>query len=118
MKEGVQVKIGDRMKVQIAVSCDRNLEFVELKEGRPAGFEPVSSASGWRWSEGLSYDMAVTNTAMHCYIDRLDKGKYVISYDLFATQAGTFTTGLSMMQSLYAPEFRSKTQGRKITVRK
>lgn len=118
LKEGDQVKIGDRMKVQIAVSCDRNLEFVELKEGRPAGFEPVSSASGWRWSEGLSYYMAVTNTAMHCYIDRLDKGKYVISYDLFATQAGTFTTGLSMMQSLYAPEFRSKTQGRKITVRK
>ncbi|MBQ4376454.1 MAG: hypothetical protein II793_02015 [Bacteroidales bacterium] len=117
LKEGDPVKIGDRMKVQILVDCDRNLEFVELKEGRPAGFEPVSSTSGWRWNEGLSYYMAITNTAMHCYMDRLDKGRYVISYELFATQAGTFSTGLSMVQCLYAPEFRAKTAGRKIEVK-
>ena len=116
LRENSHVKVGDRVRVQLLVSCDRHLEYLELKEGRPAGFEPVSSASGWRWNDGLRYYAAVTNTAMHIYIDRMDKGKYVISYDLFATQAGNFGTGLSVMQSLYAPEFRAIGAGRRITV--
>ncbi|MBR1792965.1 MAG: hypothetical protein IJ764_04930, partial [Bacteroidales bacterium] len=110
------VSVGDHIRVQILVSCDRHIEYIELKEARPAGFEPQNSASGWRWSDGLSYYAAVTNTALHCYIDRMDKGKYVISYDLYAIQAGRFNTGLTLMQSLYAPEFRAIGASRTLTV--
>ncbi|MBR1517370.1 MAG: hypothetical protein IJ620_04435 [Bacteroidales bacterium] len=117
LRNGDHVSIGDRIRIQILVSSDRNLEYLELKDGRPAGFEPVSSASGWRWSDGLSYYAAVTQTALHCYIDRLDKGSYVVSYDLFATQEGTFSTGLSEIQSLYAPEFRAIAHGANISVK-
>lgn len=118
IKDGDAVQVGDRIKIQILVTCDRHLEYLELKDSRPAGFEPVNSASGWRWCDGLSYYEAVTNTALYCYIDRLDKGKYVVSYDLYATQEGRFSTGLSMMQSLYAPEFRALGASRVLTVRK
>lgn len=103
------LSVGDRVKVQILIDCDRNLEYLELKDGRASCFEPVSTRSGWCWNDGLSYYTVVGNASTRCYIDRMERGKYVVEYDLWVTNPGTFTTGLSTMQCLYAPEFRSNT---------
>lgn len=99
--------VGDRVRVRLEISCDRNMEYIELTMPRHAGFEPVNTASGWRWNSGLSYYAAVTNTATTLYIDRIDKGQYVVEVDFFANNAGTFTTAPTVMQCLYAPEFRA-----------
>ncbi|MBQ2509097.1 MAG: hypothetical protein II532_04970, partial [Bacteroidales bacterium] len=44
-----ELKVGDRLRVRILIDCDRNLEYLELRDGRASTFEPVSTRSGWRW---------------------------------------------------------------------
>ena len=111
------LKVGDRLRVRIVIDCDRNLEYVELKDGRASCLEPVSTESGWHRNGGLSYYIAVRNASTSFFIDRLNKGKYVVEYDQFVTNSGSFTLGLATIQCMYAPEFRANTKGEKIEVK-
>ena len=110
------LKVGDKLRVRIEIVCDRTLEYLELKDPRCAALEPVTTASGWCWNSGLSYYRAVTNTAQHLYIDRLEKGKYVVEYDLYVNNAGVYTTAPTTIQCLYAPEFRAVCPAEKLIV--
>ena len=111
-----QLKVGDKVRVRIEITADRNMEYLELKDPRCAGFEPVSTQSGWHWNGGLSYYLAVTNTAHTLYIDRIEKGSYVAEYDLYVNNAGTFSLAPATMQCLYAPEFRASSAGGKMQI--
>ena len=108
--------VGDRFRIRLFVNCDRNLEYVEMKAFRAACLEPVSTASGWVWG-GLHYYVAVNNSHEAIYIDRLEKGKYTIDADYYVTNPGTFTLAPSVLQCLYAPEFRATSSGLKMTVK-
>ena len=101
------LQVGEKVRVRLEVATDRNLEYLELKEPRCAAFEPVNTQSGWRWGNGLSYYRSVTQTAQTLYIDRLEKGKYLVESDYFVNNAGTYRTAPTVMQCLYAPEFRA-----------
>lgn len=109
-------KVGDRIKVRIEISCDRTMEYLELIDGRPSCVEPLSTRAGWNWNQGLRYYVEVKNTATHCYIDRLEKGKYVVEYDVYVTNPGTFLAGPVTMQCMYAPEFRAIAPAQRLTV--
>ena len=111
-----QLHVGDRLRIVLTLSCDRNLEYVEMKHFRAACLEPVTTASGWCWSRGFGYYVAVNNSHDAIYIDRLDKGKYTIESTYYVTNPGTFTLAPAVLQCLYAPEFRSTTSGLKVTI--
>lgn len=103
----VVLHVGDKVRERIEISADRNMEYLELKIPRLAAFEPVSTASGWRWNDGLRFYCAITNTAMTFYVDRMDKGRYVAETEYYVNGAGTYATAPIVMQCLYAPEFRA-----------
>lgn len=118
-------KVGERVKVRIEIACDRAMEYLELIDGRPACVEPLSTRAGWRWSrgvgsadnQGLRYYVEVKNTATHCYINRLEKGHYVVEYDVYVTNPGAFLAGPVTMQCMYAPEFRATAPAQRLEVR-
>ena len=58
----------------------------------------------------------VKNCATHCYINRLEKGKYVVESDVYVTNPGTFLAGPVTMQCMYAPEFRAVAPATRMTV--
>ena len=101
------VSIGDKIRVRLRFTVDRNLEYVQVKALRPAGLEPVSTRSGGVWNGGLSYYLAVEDAATSLYIDYLNKGDYTVEFDCWASQAGSFLSGTVTLQCLYAPEFRA-----------
>ncbi len=109
-------KVGDRVKVRIDISVDRNMEYLELIDGRPSCVEPLSTRSGWNWNQGLRYYVEVKNTATHCYINRLEKGKYVVEYEVYVTNPGTFLAGPVTLQCMYAPEFRATAPAQRLKV--
>ena len=109
-------KVGDRVKVRIEISVDRNMEYLELIDGRPSCVEPLSTRAGWCWNQGLRYYVEVKNTATHCYINRLEKGKYVVEYEVYVTNPGTFLAGPVTMQCMYAPEFRATAPAQRLSV--
>ena len=109
-------KVGDRIKVRIEISVDRTMEYLELIDGRPSCVEPISTRSGWCWNQGLRYYVEVKNTATHCYINRLEKGKYIVEYEVYVTNPGAFLAGPVTMQCMYAPEFRATAPAEQISV--
>ena len=99
--------VGDKVRVRIDIQCDRTMDYLELVDGRPSCVEPVSTRAGWRWSDGLSYYITVNQTDTRCYIEHLEKGRYIFEYDVYVTNPGRFMSGAATMQCMYAPEFRA-----------
>ena len=111
------VRIGDRIRVRTVIRVDRPMEYVHLKDMRPAGMEPVEQVSGYRYSHGLGYYQAPRDLANHYFIDYLPAGTYTFEYDLFASVRGDFSTGISTAQCMYAPGFSSHSKGERMVIR-
>ncbi|OEK07161.1 alpha-2-macroglobulin family protein [Roseivirga misakiensis] len=101
-------KVGDRVKVRLSLSADQDMEFLHLKDLRAAGFEPMDVLSGYkRFGNAYAYQ-AIDDTSIHFFFDELKKGKYVVEYELIVNNAGSFSTGIATIESMYAPEFNAK----------
>ena len=107
---------GDRVRVHIDIYCERDMDNMVLSDQRASAFEPVSTASGWQWNDGLRYYTDVRDDCVNCYIDRLNEGHYYVEYDLWVRHAGTFATGIGILRSVYAPEFRANTPSAQLRV--
>ena len=111
-----KLKVGDLVSVRIELRTDRSMEFVHLKDMRAAGFEPINVLSEYKWQDGLGYYESTKDAATHFFIDDLPKGIYVFEYDLRVNNAGHMSNGISTIQSMYAPEFSSHSEGVRVFV--
>lgn len=101
-------EVGDKIEVEIIVTVDRDLEFVHIKDLRPAGFEPTLNLSGYHWDK-LTYYQSPKDVSMDYFIEYMPKGTYKFSYIVYATHSGNFNSGLATVQSFYAPKFSGHT---------
>jgi hypothetical protein len=110
---------GEKLKVRIVLTVDRNLEFVHMKDMRASAFEPpVSEAlSGYRYRDGLGYYQSTTDLAMNFFFDYLPKGTYVFEYPLLVNAAGEYSNGITTVQCMYAPEFAAHSEGIRVRVK-
>jgi len=109
-----QPKVGDLLKIVVYLKADRDFEYVHLKDMRPAGTEPVDVLSGYKYQDGLYYYQVTRDVATNFFISYLPKGNYVFEYGLRVAQPGSFSTGISSVQSMYAPEFGAHSEGRRL----
>lgn len=114
--ENSPLKVGDKVRVRTEIRCDRDMEYVHLKDMRASAFEPVNVLSQYKRQDGLWYYEATGDAATNFFIDYLPKGTYVFEYTLMATMAGTYSNGITTIQCMYAPEFTSHSEGIQITV--
>ena len=114
--ENSPLKVGDKVRVRTEIHCDRDMEYVHLKDMRASAFEPINVLSQYKHQGGLWYYEATGDAATNFFIDYLPKGTYVFEYTLMATMAGTYSNGITTIQCMYAPEFTSHSEGIKVTV--
>jgi hypothetical protein len=76
----------------------------------------VNVISGYRWQGGLGYYETTRDASTNFFFDNLRKGTYVFEYPLFVTHKGNFSNGITSIQSMYAPEFTSHSEGIRINV--
>ncbi|MCB0477269.1 MAG: alpha-2-macroglobulin [Crocinitomicaceae bacterium] len=110
------IKVGDKIKVRIEIRVDRDMEYVHLKDMRASSFEPLNVLSQYKWQDGLGYYEATKDAATNFFFGQLPKGTYVFEYEMFATQKGKFSNGITTAQCMYAPEFTSHSEGIRVTV--
>ncbi|MDG1398637.1 MAG: MG2 domain-containing protein [Polaribacter sp.] len=110
------LKVGDLMTVKIELRADRNMEFIHLKDMRASGVEPVNVISKYKWQDNLSYYESTKDAATNFFFDKISKGAYVFEYDVRINNAGNFSNGMATIQSMYAPEFSSHSEGIRIKV--
>lgn len=114
--ENSQLKIGDLIRVRIELRSDRAMEFIHMKDMRAAGLEPVNVLSQYKWQDGLGYYEATKDASTNFFFDYLPKGVYVFEYDLRVNNAGNMSNGITTIQSMYAPEFSSHSEGVRLDV--
>lgn len=126
------LKPGDKLKVRIVLTVDRDLEFVHMKDMRASAFEPLNLAfnslaghgggfgeglSGYRYQDGLSYYQSTTDQATNFFFDYLPKGTFVFEYALRVNAGGEYSNGITTIQCMYAPEFSAHSGGIRVGVK-
>jgi uncharacterized protein YfaS (alpha-2-macroglobulin family) len=115
--DGNSLKVGDKVKIRIELSVDRDMDYVQLKDMRASCFEPVNVISGYSWQGGLGYYQSTKDISTNFFFDHLRRGKYVFEYPVFVNSKGDFSNGIATIQCMYAPEFSSHSEGIRVRVR-
>ena len=115
--DGMELNVGDRVRVRIELTADRYMEFLHMKDMRAAGLEPTNVLSEYKWQDGLGYYESTRDASTNFFFNRLPKGVYVFEYDLRANNKGNFSDGITSIQSMYAPEFSSHSEGVRLVVK-
>jgi uncharacterized protein YfaS (alpha-2-macroglobulin family) len=105
------LKMGDLITVRLIISSKEDMEFVHLKDMRASCFEPVDVLSGYQYKSGLRFYKSTKDVATHFFFDTINKGTYVLEYDIRVNNTGDFSNGITTIESMYAPEFTSHTKG-------
>lgn len=111
-----KLKLGDLITVRLIVSSKENMEFVHLKDMRASAFEPIDVLSKYTYKDGLGYYKSTRDAATHFFFDKINKGTYVLEYDVRANNIGSFSNGISNIQSMYAPEFGDHSEGIRVEI--
>jgi uncharacterized protein YfaS (alpha-2-macroglobulin family) len=107
------LKVGDRVKMRITITADRDYDFVQVIDKRAACLEPVRQLSGYR---NGAYVTPKDNTTNY-YFDMMRKGTHVFETEYNIDRTGTYETGTCTVQCAYAPEFRGTTKSKTIKVK-
>jgi uncharacterized protein YfaS (alpha-2-macroglobulin family) len=111
------LKTGDLITIRLIIKTENDLEFVHLKDVRASCFEPVDVISEYKWKSGLSYYQSTKDVATHFFFDTINKGTYVLEYDVRINNSGSFNDGIATLQSMYAPEFSGHSISKKISIK-
>uniref|UniRef100_UPI0040484E5F alpha-2-macroglobulin family protein n=1 Tax=Mariniflexile sp. TaxID=1979402 RepID=UPI0040484E5F len=115
-RDETHLNVGDLVRVRIELRSDRAMEFVHMKDMRAAGLEPINVLSEYKWQDGLGYYESTKDASTNFFFDYLPKGVYVFEYDLRVNNAGDMSNGITTIQSMYAPEFSSHSEGVRINI--
>jgi hypothetical protein len=103
--------IGDRLRVRLTIKIGKRLEYVHLKDTRPAAFEPVDVLSEYTYISGAGCFKTTRDVSTNYFFDALNEGKYEFTYDTTVQQRGTFVGGMASMECMYAPNMALHTEG-------
>ena len=109
-----QAKVGEKVKVTLIITADRDYDFVQIMDKRAACLEPVNQLSGYQWNLGC-YVSPRDNTT-NFYFDRLSKGKHVVEMEYYVDRKGDYQGGTCSAKCAYSPEFGGRTEGYELIV--
>jgi uncharacterized protein YfaS (alpha-2-macroglobulin family) len=116
VSESSTLEVGDKLTIRIELRVDRDMEFIHMKDMRASGFEPINVFSQYKWQGGLGYYESTKDASTNFFFDSLPKGTYIFEYPLRVVHEGDFSNGVTTIQSMYAPEFASHSEGIRINV--
>lgn len=109
-----QAKVGEKVKVTLIITADRDYDFVQIMDKRAACLEPVNQLSGYQWNLGC-YVSPRDNTT-NFYFDRLSKGKHIVEMEYYVDRKGDYQGGTCTARCAYSPEFGGRTEGYELKV--
>jgi uncharacterized protein YfaS (alpha-2-macroglobulin family) len=116
LRTGERLAVGDELEIQLSIRAKAAAEYVHLRDPRPAGLEPDTAKSGWKWDLGLAFYEETRDSGTSFFFEWLPAGEYTLKYRLRANLAGTFRAAPAQLQSMYAPEFVAYSAGAKLAI--
>ena len=99
---------GEKIRVILTITTDREMDNLILTDHRAALLEPIG-VSAYSWTNNAFYYRDIRNTEERFYIEHLSRGTAVLSYECYVTASGTTLAGLASIVSEIAPEFVAHT---------
>ena len=109
-----QAKVGEKVKVTLIITADRDYDFVKIVDKRAACLEPVNQLSGYQW--GMECYVSPKDNTTNFYFDRLSKGKHFVEMEYYVDRKGDYQSGFCTAECTYSPEFGGRTEAYKMTV--
>lgn len=109
LAEGQELRVGDRLRTRLTIRLEQSLDFVQVVDPRPGFTEPIIQKPGYEWGEGTGYYVEPKDTETNFYIDHLNRGTYLLSYDQYVARAGRFAGTVARIVSCYAPDYSAHT---------
>lgn len=109
-----QAKVGEKVKVTLIITADRDYDFVKIVDKRVACLEPVNQLSGYQW--GMECYVSPKDNTTNFYFDRLSKGKHFVEMEYYVDRKGDYQSGSCTAECTYSPEFGGRTEAYKMTV--
>lgn len=109
-----QAKVGEKVKVTLIITADRDYDFVKIVDKRAACLEPVNQLSGYQW--GMECYVSPKDNTTNFYFDRLSKGKHFVEMEYYVNRKGDYQSGSCTAECTYSPEFGGRTEAYKMTV--
>lgn len=107
-KEKSLAKVGEKVKVTLMITADRDYDFVEIEDKRAACLEPVNQQSGYQW--GMGCYVSPRDYATNFYFDRLSKGMHIVEMEYYVDRKGDYQSGTCTAECTYSPEFGGRTE--------
>lgn len=101
-------QVGEKVKVTLIITADRDYDFVQITDKRAACLEPVNQLSGYQWSIGCY--VSPRDHATNFYFDRLSKGKHIVEMEYYVDRKGDYQSGTCIAECTYSPEFGGRTE--------
>ena len=115
LAEGQELRVGDRLRTRLTIRLEQSLDFVQVVDPRPGFTEPIIQKPGYEWGEGTGYYVEPKDTETNFYIDHLNRGTYLLSYDQYVARAGRFAGTVARIVSCYAPDYSAHTSAGIVT---
>jgi uncharacterized protein YfaS (alpha-2-macroglobulin family) len=117
LAEGAALAVGDEIEVQLSIRARHPAEYVHLRDPRPAGCEPVTLTSGYKWDLGLVRYEEIRDSGTNFFMEWVPQGEYTLKHRMRCAMAGTFKSAPATLQSMYAPEFAAYSSGALVTIK-
>lgn len=101
-------QVGEKVKVTLIITADRDYDFVQITDKRAACLEPVNQLSGYQ--RGIGCYVSPRDHATNFYFDRLSKGKHIVEMEYYVDRKGDYQSGTCIAECTYSPEFGGRTE--------
>lgn len=102
---------GAHVRIELTITASQAMDYVAVTDCRAACLEPADQLPEPVWADGLCFYRENRDAETRLFIDRLPRGTYILTYDMWVNNSGSFASGIATLQSQYAPELTAHSAG-------
>ncbi len=106
-----EMTVGQTVKVRLIINSLRDMDYVTIVDNRAAMMEPVVQTPRPVYCDGIFFYLENRDAATNLFISHLPKGQYIVEYEMYVNNAGSYSSGVATIQSQYAPEMTAHSSG-------
>lgn len=112
--EASDLHVGDRVKISLLITANRDMQYVAIDDNRAACLEPAEQLPTPIYSQGLCFYRENRDSSTNLFITNMPRGTYILEYELYVNNAGEFASGIATIQSQYAPQLSAHSGGNRL----
>ena len=106
LADGSQVKTGDILEIRLDIDAKNDCEYVLVEDRKGAGFEPVDTASGYKWLGGGYAYVEFRERKTGVFLRELPRGSRSLTYRVRVETPGDVHVLPASVEAMYAPRLR------------